>query len=73
MLMIISRPASGMLNWLEVAAITTSEARGTPATPLEVTINIASMANCVPSVISMPQDWAMKMQAKISLVADAES
>ena len=51
--MIISSPASGMLNWPRVAAITTSEARGTPATPLEVIIRVASMANCVPSDISM--------------------
>src|SRR5262249_2277278 len=51
--MIISSPASGMLNWLSVAAITTSEARGTPATPLEVIISVASMASCVPSAISM--------------------
>src|SRR6185503_8409153 len=52
--MIISSPASGIMNWLSVAAMTTSEARGTPATPLEVTIRVASMANCVPSVISIP-------------------
>ena len=51
--MIISSPASGMLNWLSVAAITTSEARGTPATPFEVIIRVASMASCVPSDISM--------------------
>jgi hypothetical protein len=31
--MIINSPASGMPNWLSVEAITTSEARGTPATP----------------------------------------
>ena len=41
--MIISSPASGMLNWLSVAAITTSEARGTPAMPFEVIIRIASI------------------------------
>jgi len=51
--MIINSPASGMLNWLKVAAITTSEARGTPATPLDVIIRVASMASCVPSDISM--------------------
>ena len=36
-----------------VAAITTSEARGTPATPLEVIIRVASIASCVPSDMSM--------------------
>ena len=51
--MIMSRPASGMLNCESVAAITTSEARGTPATPLEVIISVASMASCVPIGISM--------------------
>jgi predicted S18 family serine protease len=42
-----SRPSSGRLNWLRVAAITTSEARGTPATPLLVSIRVSSMAICV--------------------------
>src|SRR5437660_4285138 len=46
---ISSSPASGMLNWLSVAAITTSEARGTPAIPLEVSIRISSIVICVPS------------------------
>ena len=44
---ISSRPASGMLNWFSVAAITTSEARGTPAMPLEVSIRISSIVICV--------------------------
>ena len=51
--MIINRPASGMPNWLSVEAITTSEARGTPATPFEVIIRVASIASWVPSGISM--------------------
>ena len=51
--MIINSPASGMPNWLSVDAITTSEARGTPATPLEVIISVASMASCVPSDIGI--------------------
>ena len=38
-----------MLNWFSVAAITTSEARGTPAMPLEVSIRISSIVICVPS------------------------
>src|SRR5471030_763369 len=51
--MIISSPASGMPNWLKVEAITTNDARGTPATPFEVIINVASMANCCPSDMSI--------------------
>ena len=50
---ISSRPASGMLNWLSVAAITTSEARGTPAMPFEVSIRISSIVICVPIGSSM--------------------
>ena len=42
-----------MLNWFSVAAITTSEARGTPAMPLEVSIRISSMVICVPIDSSM--------------------
>ena len=38
-----------MLNWFSVAAITTNDARGTPAMPLEVSIRISSMVICVPS------------------------
>ncbi|MNG37014.1 hypothetical protein D3C84_1242350 [compost metagenome] len=44
---ISSRPASGMSKWFSVAAITTREARGTPAMPLEVSIRISSMVICV--------------------------
>ena len=33
-----------------VAAITTSDARGTPATPLLVNINVNSIPICVPKV-----------------------
>ena len=44
--MISSNPASGMLNVASVAAITTSDARGTPAMPLLVTINISSIVIC---------------------------
>ena len=51
--MIIKSPASGMPNWLKVEAITTSEARGTPATPLEVIISVASIASWVPSDIAI--------------------
>ncbi|MNR69013.1 hypothetical protein D3C85_1939440 [compost metagenome] len=49
-----SRPASGMLNCDRVAAITTSDARGTPAIPLEVTISTSSMVISCDSDRSMP-------------------
>jgi len=51
---ISSKPASGISNWVRVAAITTSEARGTPAMPLEVSINVNNIVICVPMDISMP-------------------
>ena len=44
--MISSNPASGMLNVARVAAITTSDARGTPAMPLLVTIRISNIVIC---------------------------
>ena len=46
--MISSSPASGMLNCASVAEITTSEARGTPAMPFEVTISRNSIVSCCP-------------------------
>ncbi|MCY1439311.1 hypothetical protein D9M71_555440 [compost metagenome] len=49
-----SKPASGMSNCTNVAAITTSDARGTPASPLEVNINVSSISIWVLMVISMP-------------------
>ena len=51
---ISSRPASGMSNCASVAAITTSDARGTPAMPLDVSIRISSIVICVPIDRSMP-------------------
>ena len=51
--MISSRPASGMLKVASVAAMTTSEARGTPAMPLLVTISSSSIVICCPSGSSM--------------------
>ena len=38
----------------DVAAMTTSEARGTPAMPFDVTISSSSMVICWLTVISMP-------------------
>ncbi|MNP40238.1 hypothetical protein D3C76_1338640 [compost metagenome] len=49
-----SMPASGIWNWFRVAAITTREARGTPAIPLEVTISSSSMVICWAMLSSMP-------------------
>ena len=51
--MISSSPASGMLKLASVAAITTSEARGTPAMPLLVSISSSSMVICCPNGSSM--------------------
>src|SRR5262249_10223830 len=41
-----SSPASGMLKLDRVAAMTTSEARGTPAMPLLVSISSSNMVTC---------------------------
>ena len=49
-----SRPASGMSNWFSVAAITTSDARGTPAMPLEVSISTSIIVIWVLIDSSMP-------------------
>jgi hypothetical protein len=51
--MISSNPASGMLKLASVAAMTTSEARGTPAMPLLVSISSRSMVICCPNGSSM--------------------
>src|SRR6185436_6029153 len=50
---ISSSPASGMLNCASVAAITTSDARGTPAMPFDVSIRMRSIVIWVPSDNSM--------------------
>src|SRR3954471_4028687 len=41
-------PSAGILNMVQVAVTTTSEARGTPAIPLLVSISTSSMVSCVP-------------------------
>ena len=41
----------------------TSDARGTPATPLLVSISVSSIVSCCPIVISMPAAWATKIEA----------
>lgn len=52
--MMSSSPASGMLKVESVAAITTSDARGTPAMPFEVSINSSSIVICCPQLSEMP-------------------
>jgi len=46
---ISSTPSLGNPNDAAVAASTTSEARGTPATPLLVSINVSIIRICVPN------------------------
>jgi hypothetical protein len=47
-------PASGMPKLATVAAMITSDARGTPATPLLVMSRVKSIRICCPSGMSMP-------------------
>ena len=49
-----SSPASGMSNIDSVPAMTTSEARGTPAMPFDVTMRTSSIVTCCPIDRSMP-------------------
>ena len=55
--------STGRLNELNVPSRMTSEARGTPATPLLVSISVRSIANCWPIDISMPAACATKIDA----------
>src|SRR5262249_10135736 len=54
----IAAPSSGRPNCVKVAARTTSAARGTPATPLLVSISVSIMTSCWPSVIDTPASCA---------------
>jgi len=57
---IIATPASpGRPKLAQVAAMITSVARGTPATPLDVSMNITIMEICWPRVMWMPAACAM--------------
>ena len=51
---ISSKPASGSPNIGSTAATTTSDERGTPATPLLEIMRTSSMVICVPKLSSMP-------------------
>lgn len=48
-----------------VAAMTTREAQGTPAIPLDMTISISSRMICCATVISAPRAWAMNSTATV--------
>ncbi len=61
--MISSSPASGRPNIGSTAATTTSDARGTPATPLLDSIITSSSVTCWPNDISMPYACAMNSAA----------
>ncbi|MOA64552.1 hypothetical protein D3C78_1906400 [compost metagenome] len=50
--------------------MTTSDARGTPASPLDVSINVNSIRICVPRVISIPYAWAMNSTAKVQYIIE---
>ena len=56
-------PAAGRPNIGTVAATTTSEARGTPAMPLLVTIMTRSIITCSAKPRWMPKAWAMNRAA----------
>src|SRR5882672_9104981 len=54
----IAAPSSGRPNCVSVAARTTSAARGTPATPLLVSISVSIITSCWPIVIWTPASCA---------------
>ena len=56
-------PSSGRPYIASVPARMTSEARGTPATPLLVSISVSSIVICCPTVSSTPAAWATKTAA----------
>ena len=68
--MISNRPASGMLNVASVAAMTTSDARGTPAMPLLVTIRISSIVICCPRSSSIRYACAMNSVANVQYIIE---
>ena len=59
----MAAPSSGRPNCATVAASTTSDARGTPATPLLVSISVSIMKSCCPNVIGTPKSCATKTLA----------
>ncbi|MNY28123.1 hypothetical protein D3C86_1620780 [compost metagenome] len=58
------------MNWFSVAAITTSDARGTPAIPFDVSISNSSMVIWVASGRWMSYAWAMNSTAKVQYIID---
>ena len=54
----MAAPSSGRPNCVSVAVSTTSAARGTPATPLLVSISVSIMTSCWPSVSATPASCA---------------
>src|SRR5215472_294530 len=63
-------PASGKLKLTSVAAMTTSDARGTPAIPLLVTMRRRSIVICCPKPSWMLYACAMNMVAKVQYIID---
>jgi len=61
--MMSSRPASGSPNIGSTAATTTSDARGTPATPLLVSMSVSIINSCCESGIAMPAACAANTDA----------
>ena len=67
---ISTRPASGRLKYASVAAMITSDARGTPAMPFDVISRISSIVTCCPIVSSMPYTWPMNSVAKVQYIIE---
>ena len=61
---IINTGQAGRLKEATVASRITSEARGTPATPLLVSMRVNTISNCCPKVSGTPAAWATNTAAK---------
>jgi len=59
----MATPSSGRPKLTSVPERMTSDARGTPATPLEVSMSVSIMTSCWPVLSSTPAAWATKMDA----------
>ena len=60
---ITATASSGRLNIASAPERITSDARGTAATPFDVSISVSIIRICWPSVISMPPAWAANTDA----------
>ncbi len=60
---ITATPASGRPNWVSAPERMTSDARGTAATPLLVSISVSIISSCVPIGMSMLAAWATNTDA----------